>query len=698
MPLTSFRIENQKAIRLAECQTVPPIMVIAGPNGVGKSTLLFCIKRRQGGTFQHSGIILYLPPHRAWRRRQIRLMHLWGVPQTYSNVLSSDSLGGVEGINVLDATRAPDSADEAISLVKYILSQIETRRQTAITISVDKNELRYPSGSVPDVYLPLKELTKILLPHLEFSRVDISARDNVKCLWKRASGVDLSHGTAIEIDIDELSSGEKSIVALFLPFIERQIEAIMQHLEGNIPTSAATQDLVVLIDEPELHLHPALQARMLDYLRQIVSKGGVQFIITTHSGTLLNAATDEELYLLTPKPDWPEPANQLIRLATSAERLEAMRILFGEIYPATACRAVVCLEGELPEDRSSTPADKRILEILCPDLMATVTLPMGGRNTVIEGARRLREVLPDNIPGLNVFAVIDRDQDSTEDNSNYDWIFVLPVCMLENLLLVPPAITKFLEPYIERIDLNNVANVESALRRIARGLRDDEIRLRVQRRLKPVHAFISGTSIENIKERHNLTVDSLRRSLPEDRELATIVTEATNEVDAILSNNEELKLFRGKEILNRFYKQYLQSLGFSYLTFYTELAKHVVQDTESTKPLKILVAHMFAFVPKDLETQVNNIKSLVSNSNLLPPPKLIPVLEQIDSILSRCSETSDERSDARVPRIDRIALRNDIITLARGIEESLGTNLNSLEELKKALGTIRLVAQKIGSF
>jgi len=40
MPLLSFRIGPEKALRLAEADPVPRVMIIAGPNGVGKSTLL----------------------------------------------------------------------------------------------------------------------------------------------------------------------------------------------------------------------------------------------------------------------------------------------------------------------------------------------------------------------------------------------------------------------------------------------------------------------------------------------------------------------------------------------------------------------------------------------------------------------------------------------------------------------------------
>ena len=44
MSLTSFKVVNQEAVRLAEAAQVPPVMVIAGPNGVGKSTVLFRLR------------------------------------------------------------------------------------------------------------------------------------------------------------------------------------------------------------------------------------------------------------------------------------------------------------------------------------------------------------------------------------------------------------------------------------------------------------------------------------------------------------------------------------------------------------------------------------------------------------------------------------------------------------------------------
>jgi len=45
MPIEQFTILNNGPIKRVSCDKVPALMVIAGPNGVGKSTLLETLKR-----------------------------------------------------------------------------------------------------------------------------------------------------------------------------------------------------------------------------------------------------------------------------------------------------------------------------------------------------------------------------------------------------------------------------------------------------------------------------------------------------------------------------------------------------------------------------------------------------------------------------------------------------------------------------
>ncbi len=76
-----------------------------------------------------------------------------------------------------------------------------------------------------------------------------------------------------EHTLDRLSSGEKNLVDLFL--------RIRAH---------CTRNSIILIDEPEIHLHPNWQKRLMKHLRQFAQEyPGMTIIIATHSIEMLRA-------------------------------------------------------------------------------------------------------------------------------------------------------------------------------------------------------------------------------------------------------------------------------------------------------------------------------------------------------------------------------------------------------------------------
>jgi predicted ATP-dependent endonuclease of OLD family len=81
--------------------------------------------------------------------------------------------------------------------------------------------------------------------------------------------------------IDSLSSGEKQIL-LFLGEIRRRLRP------GGL----------LLIDEPELHLHPRWQRLLVQALTDLCKAYDAQMILTTHSQEIADAVYEHELILL----------------------------------------------------------------------------------------------------------------------------------------------------------------------------------------------------------------------------------------------------------------------------------------------------------------------------------------------------------------------------------------------------------------
>jgi predicted ATPase len=76
-----------------------------------------------------------------------------------------------------------------------------------------------------------------------------------------------------EHGLDRLSSGEKNLVQLFL--------RIGAH---------CTRNSIILIDEPEIHLHPNWQKRLMKQLREFAQENpGITIILATHSIEMLRA-------------------------------------------------------------------------------------------------------------------------------------------------------------------------------------------------------------------------------------------------------------------------------------------------------------------------------------------------------------------------------------------------------------------------
>nr|WP_275039120.1 AAA family ATPase [Halococcus morrhuae] len=138
-----------------------------------------------------------------------------------------------------------------------------------------------PSGYIPNFNAPLKTAIESVLPGIEYKGVSIE--DNVyQVMFENRAGE--------RVQFDHLSSGEKDAIAMLFLLVEKQIENLVSEVRE---VDSEQEDLILLIDSPESHLHPAMQSRFFNYLQDILksSEGenlDLQVMMCTHSQMILN--------------------------------------------------------------------------------------------------------------------------------------------------------------------------------------------------------------------------------------------------------------------------------------------------------------------------------------------------------------------------------------------------------------------------
>ena len=378
MAVRAFSVGAHKGLVAASATNLPNMVAIAGPNGVGKSALLEQLWRNRESFLEPGTEMLYIGPHRTWRAGTVSDIGARTFVQDYGDVLKQENMPGFQyvapgGQNWLSGlARLGSNADDSQALVKTAIIRISNKAESFLASEYRRQGGMIASGSVPDLLKPLSELVDILLPHLVFVGVDQTDPQNIRVYFSPRASAD----PGLKFDIDELSSGEKAAVALFLPFIEREVKVLIEASEaGETPTTDLVP-LTVLIDEPEIHLHPILQLNVLEYMRSLGYDNRAQFIITTHSPSMLDALDTEELLLLSPSA--VAPSNQLARITDSLEKLEVARAITGATHLLTRGKPIVFIEGE--PDAGSTASDQRIIKILVPRIEHWAVIPSHGKS------------------------------------------------------------------------------------------------------------------------------------------------------------------------------------------------------------------------------------------------------------------------------------------------------------------------------
>jgi predicted ATPase len=214
--------------------------IVLGKNGCGKSTMLRSIEEGISSQPTVYGKTKYITPERGGA-----LIYEAGIEQNLTN-----------DVNWLSGQRRRNQATgfRQQSVAQY-------RRLETLVLREIEREKRQDTDYNFDIYV-----SKInsLLDNIEIKRHDTTFK-----IFRK--------GTTNEVGADSISSGESELISLGIECLIFSKECV------------ADKENFLILDEPDVHLHPDLQVRLMHFLKDLVSENNFRILIATHSTAILGA-------------------------------------------------------------------------------------------------------------------------------------------------------------------------------------------------------------------------------------------------------------------------------------------------------------------------------------------------------------------------------------------------------------------------
>jgi predicted ATPase len=405
------------------------------------------------------------------------------------------------------------------------------------------------AGDEPkDPIKPYEELLNRLFPYYKFA-------DNNEDI---PSNLFIEIPTGEVITFNDLSSGEKEVFFILSFFIRHNVE-----------------NAIIVIDEPELHLHPELSRLLIRNMKSI--RNGNQIWVATHNSEIIDeAGRDKVIYVAR---DLETRKAKFISGDEEQEALSLLKDMFGFSGYIGVAKNLVFLEG----DNSSQ--DRKFYSTLLPGDNSNFKLvPANSSDNLSRINSAILSIMEANLGWMNFHLIRDRDYLTEAMVTKYRGhssgkIYVLEKHELENYLINFNIISTVLK------DIFNISKTSDELKAIfydaAINMSSDVIRDMVAFRLNLIlrpqdfsigkvlnkqsyfdsvednlspkcsHSTVMKNKfIETSNEIHGAIMDALsQESINQEVELCE------NEVKSSLSSDGWLSLFPGKELIKNVAKK-----------------------------------------------------------------------------------------------------------------------------------------------
>ncbi len=279
MKLRKLHIDNYKMFKdfdisfVDENDKTLPIVVLAGVNGSGKTTLLESLLYEESSDLELN--IFDIPDEKDGLEVAL-IYHEFALD---TSGLSSNEISKMHE-DASNRDRRLEYEGLKIPTYEYLDSIVYFATNTNledIKILLPKyiENMIFVKGNAPfDAYTRVTKYINEILKGLDI-QIEFDSRDGEGNLFFRnKSGGD-------KFSIDDLSTGEKTLLS----------KVLFLYLDD-------IKDKVILIDEPELSLHPSWQNKILSVYERLAEKNNNQIIIATHSPQVIASAKNEYLRIL----------------------------------------------------------------------------------------------------------------------------------------------------------------------------------------------------------------------------------------------------------------------------------------------------------------------------------------------------------------------------------------------------------------